>query len=250
MTVEPLTGPWMRTAHYRPGRERQQWGRVVFLGIHTAEGGSSAKALGEYFQTTTREVSSHCGIGQDGGYAEYVRYFNTAWTMPPINDDTDNVELLGFAAWSRADWLRHPKMLETFAHWLAWRSEVRNIPLHVLTAAEAKAGKPGLLMHRIANDAWHASDHVDPGRNLPWDIVLARANALREVDMPLSKEDLDKIRAIVRDEIKAEASDAVWTGPDSWPALETDPVNPNRTPGGFIRDMGRALRDHANRGVV
>ena len=188
MSVDPLDGPWIPADHYRSNRSRQKWGRVVFLGTHTAEGGSSAKALGEYFQRTDRDVSSHCGIGQGGEYAEYVRYSHTAFTMPPVNDDSENCELLGFAAWSRSEWLDHAKMLNTFAHWLAWRSEVRNIPLRVLTASEAKAGKAGILMHRTATEAWHVSNHTDPGTHFPWDLVLAKARDIREDDMPTAKE--------------------------------------------------------------
>jgi N-acetylmuramoyl-L-alanine amidase len=210
MGVEPLHGEWIPAPHFRDNRNRQKWGRVIFLGTHTAEGGSSAAALGGYFQRTTRLVSSHCGIGQSGEYAEYVRYLYTAWTMNPVNDDTDNCEIMGFAAWSRDEWLKQTKMLDTFAHWLAWRSEVRNIPLRVLSAADAKAGRPGILMHRTVTAAWPGeSTHEDPGPNFPWDYVLNLAKEIggSSVSYPTPKTNdvyLSKLHVGQMD------SDSVW----------------------------------------
>jgi hypothetical protein len=202
VSVAPPKGNHMQSPKYRKGRGRMRWGRVVFLVTHTAEGGSSAVALGNYFRDTDRNVSSHCGIGVDGEYVTYVSYNDTAWTAAPINDDGDQCELMGYARWSRSDWLKQTKMLGTFARWLAWRSEVRNIPLRVLTAAQAKQGTPGILMHRTVTAAWpDVSSHTDPGPNFPWDVVLKRANEIKNPPVD------------TRDEFERAAAEDIWKVP-------------------------------------
>jgi hypothetical protein len=244
VSVTPLDGPWIPATHYRSNRSRMKWGRVIFLGTHTAEGGSTARALGLYFQKTTRDVSSHCGIGQAGDYAEYVRYSHTAFTMPPVNDDTDNCELMGFAAWSRTTWLSHKPMLDKFSHWLAWRSEVRKIPLHVLSASEAKAGQPGILMHRTATLAWGQSDHTDPGPNFPWDYVLPRAKDIRD-DMPTTKEIADAVaKELLSSDFVHQFAEKFLNQdgiiPNSFPG--TDPANTHLTPRGVAVETGEEFK--------
>ena len=176
--VTALKGPFISAAGYTNGRYMRQAKKVKWLGVHTAEGATDEMSLGNFFDNNAGG-SSHGGIGQDGGFAQYVSHWDTAWTNPPLNEESDTIELCGFAKWTRAEWLRRPEMLETFAHWLAWRSEVRDIPLTLLSVDELEGGKPGIVMHRTVNGVYHMSSHWDPGYNLPWDIVLPHARQIR-----------------------------------------------------------------------
>lgn len=175
--VAPVEGAYIQARGYRRGRARMKWGRVLFIGIHSAEGATDAVTLGRYFSGTTAG-SSHAGVGQNGAYVGYVGYGDTAWAIPPVNDDTDNVEICGFAHWTRGQWLAYPEMLETVARWIAWRAAVRGIPLRRLTSAEARAGRSGVVGHNEVSQAWHDSTHWDPGPGFPWDVVIGRAIAI------------------------------------------------------------------------
>lgn len=175
-----LTGPFIPALGYTRGRSLVERKAVNILVVHSAEGATDEVGLGAFFKRT-KAGSSNCGIGQDGGYALYVRYADTAWANPPLNQESDNVELCGFAKWTRAQWLAHMPMLETLARWLAWRCAVRRIPIVLLTAADVKAGKPGIVDHRVLNAALHASDHWDVGYHFPWDVVIARARQIAGV---------------------------------------------------------------------
>lgn len=180
MAVTAPRGPFIRAAGQRTGRARAKWkGGPRLLVIHTAEGATTAEDLGAWFQSEAgSEGSSHAGIGQTGDYAEFVRYSDTAWTAPPVNDDAEQVELCGFAKWSRAQWLERPDMLETLARWLAWRAQVRGIPLRHVKGTSLRLGRAGVTTHVDINKVWKQSSHWDPGTGFPMDLVLTRAKAI------------------------------------------------------------------------
>lgn len=172
-----LLGPFIPAAGYRQGRAFAEAKSVSWLQVHTAEGSTEEIGLGNFFRGT-RDGSSHAGAGQGGGYAGYVPYTDTAWTGPPINEESDTLEVCGFARWSREEWLAHGPMLETVAKWLAWRAAVRQLPLLKRSTADLLNGLPGVTGHVDITNAWHQSDHQDPGGNFPYDTVLARARTL------------------------------------------------------------------------
>ena len=57
-------------------------------------------------------------------------------------------------------------------------------PVH-LTVAQLKAGRKGFVGHVDVSNAYHQSDHDDPGPNFPWDyyLGLVRANLEEDEDM-------------------------------------------------------------------
>lgn len=175
-----LNGPHIQARSYRRGRSFKERRAVTLLVAHSAEGARTARDLGAFFHRATTG-SSNAGIGQQGDYCTYVNYGDTSFANPPLSEEADTVELCGFARWSRAQWLAYPKMLETFAHWIAWRCAVRRIPIVKLSVAQLKAGKPGIVDHDDVSDAYHLSDHWDLGAHFPWDVVLPRAKQIAGV---------------------------------------------------------------------
>ncbi|MEO6205030.1 MAG: peptidoglycan-binding domain-containing protein [Mycobacteriales bacterium] len=175
MTAQELKGPFIQAKGYSRGK-----GQVNWLVLHTAQGSRTVQSLGNYF-AGTKAGSSNGGVDEDE-YAAYVTYNNTAWTNPPINTQSDTLELCGFAAWTRAEWLtEHPGMLEMAARWIAWRASVRGIPIRLITGADAANGKSGILDHKRVNDAFGKSNHTDVGPGFPWDVVISRA---QEIALP------------------------------------------------------------------
>ena len=177
-----MTGPHIQATGYRKGRARKRWPQngITFLALHSAEGAKDEIELGNFFRNSGR-ASSNAGIGQDGGYASYVRYADTPWTNPPIHDDTETLEICGFARWTRRDWLAQPRMLKGVAQWIAWRAKVNGIPIRRIEGENLRRGLRGIVDHDGINDVFKQSSHWDLGESFPWDVVLDMARGLSGV---------------------------------------------------------------------
>jgi hypothetical protein len=163
-------------------------GKILWIIVHTAEGSTNVRSLGNYFAKASVQASSHVGI-DDTEMAQYVPYTEQAWTARSANPYADQAELCGFAKWTRADWLSHPGMLELTAQWIAERCKARGIPPVKLSAADVAARKPGVIGHVEITNGLKDGTHTDPGPSFPWDVVMARVNAILkptpvEDDMP------------------------------------------------------------------
>ena len=58
--------------------------------------------------------------------------------------------------------------LELTAHLAAWRCEARGWPVRRLTPQQIIAGEKGICGHIDMTNAFHQSDHTDPGVGFPW----------------------------------------------------------------------------------
>lgn len=156
--------------------------RVRLVVIHTTEGARDVDSLGAYFQRVTN-VSYH-GAFDDQRFESYVDYSDAAWSIRNGNAITDNAAYCAFAAWTRAEWLRHPRMLELSAAWIAERCTARGLPIRRLSTAETAAAvrdpkhPGGVIMHRDYTWATGDGTHTDCGDGLPWDLIIPRAQQL------------------------------------------------------------------------
>jgi hypothetical protein len=153
---------------------------VRCLAIHTTEGIMRAADLRDW---TSWAGSSHASCDEtgallDGAADGFVDYARAAWTIRNGNPWTDNLEICGWARWTRSDWLARPKLLEAVAVWLARRSTARGIPLQHLTVDKLRAGHRGCIDHDDYSDATGDGTHWDVGESFPWDVVLPRAVVL------------------------------------------------------------------------
>lgn len=149
--------------------------KVRLLIVHTAEGARTVESLGAWFSVASRQVSSHAGI-DDKRIETYVPYDMAAWTCRAANAIADQVELCGFAAWTRDQWLReHPNMLKLCARWLRERAVARSIPLRKLTPAQVAAGESGVIAHVDWTVGMRDGSHTDCGTGFPWDEVMRLA---------------------------------------------------------------------------
>ena len=159
--------------------------RVRLVVLHTTEGARTVESLGRYFQTGTDQASYHAAF-DDRRAETYVDYGRAAWALRKANPISDNAAFCAFAAWTRAEWLRHPRMLELAAQWVAQRCAARGVPIRRLTLAEAAAcvrdpNHPGgVIMHRDYTWATRDGTHHDCGDHLPWNVILTRARELAD----------------------------------------------------------------------
>jgi hypothetical protein len=155
--------------------------RVRVFALHTTEGIMRAAHLRDW---TGWAGSSHAscdetGVLLSGAGDGFVDYSRASWTLRNGNPWSDNLEICGWASWTRAEWLARPKLLEAVARWLAERHRARpDVPLRRLTGAELRAGQAGVIDHDEYSDATGDGDHWDVGEQFPWDVVLPRAQVL------------------------------------------------------------------------
>lgn len=155
-----------------PNRSRRSGAPVRIVAVHTAEGALNVTSLGNYFARASVQASSHAGI-DDHSIETYVPYSEAAWTMRSANNIADQVELCGFAAWTRTQWLNeHRPMLELCARWIRERCQARGIPIRKLTPAQVGAGMAGVCGHIDWTLGMRDGTHTDPGSGFPWDFVM------------------------------------------------------------------------------
>lgn len=149
--------------------------RVIWICVHTAEGIRDVDDLQAYFNSGVA-ASSHAGADDRKLEEGWVPYDRASWTLRNGNARSDNLELCGFAAWSRKEWLdNHQGMLNNAALWIRRRCNARGIPIVKLSAADVAAGKAGVIGHADYTNGTRDGSHWDPGPGFPWDVVIAKA---------------------------------------------------------------------------
>lgn len=153
--------------------------KPTIIGIHTMEApeaGTTAEAVANYFKTV--QASSHWCVDDDSR-VRVVMDEDAAWTMPPLNNVSLNVEMAGYASQTRAQWADSysERTLDNVALCVAEWCHKFGIPIRHLTDDQIRAGNKGLAGHIDVNRVFHASDHTDPGPNFPWTEFLSKVTA-------------------------------------------------------------------------
>lgn len=179
-----LTGQWY---------DNQQ--TIRLLAIHTAEGARTDESLAD-FCDRMNDRSYHDGC-DDNSITRMVPHKYSAWHLRGGNSLSLGFCTTGFADWSRATWMNHPKMLRSCAWWLEKESHDHNVRLVKLSSAEV--GKvvrdrqgSGVCGHIDYTKGTGDGTHWDPGYNFPWDYVMGLARHYREMRLDEMVTDADK----------------------------------------------------------
>lgn len=161
-----VVGP--RCVYHGPDRYPDSIRLVV---VHDAEG-STARGVAAYGASAAATASWHFAV--DG--KEAVRCLPDdviAWAAPGANSDGLQLEICGFARWSRGTWFIHQASLKRSA-WVTARWCVRyGLRARWLTDSEVAGGDAdGLTTHAQVNRVFKKSDHTDPGANFPYAYFL------------------------------------------------------------------------------
>ena len=197
---------------------------VIWVAVHTAEGPydddpadpkvdpGSAQDLLAYFQRDSVRASSHAIADDDVLLDNLVSYGRGAWTLRGGNSRSDNLELCGRAGWSRTTWLTHDGMLDNCAEWITRRAAARGWtePLVRIGAAGVAARRRGVIGHIDYTEGADDGSHWDPGPGFPWDVVLDRANRIKDgrEDQDMTPEDWKRLDAKL-DDIRGAVGNAV-----------------------------------------
>ena len=137
--------------------------------IHDTESGpTSARGVANYFAHLpyTKKVSSHKIVDRNECITAVKDPF-VAWAAPGSNSDGLQLEICGYARWSKRTWFVNQATLKRAAWVVAKWCIKYHIPAKWLTPAQIRAGAYGVTTHADVNKAYGMSSHTDPGPNFP-----------------------------------------------------------------------------------
>lgn len=128
------------------------------------------------FAHTSRDASAQYVVDPTDTI-QCVRDDTIAYGAPP-NQGSIHVELCDIQGGSPSRWQddNHQLMLRRAAALVAGLCLKYDLPVVRLTSAQLRAGKKGICGHIDITNAWHQTDHVDPGPDFPWTQFLALVN--------------------------------------------------------------------------
>jgi hypothetical protein len=159
-----------------PNRRSGRRGSIVFIGMHTMEapeGPSTAENVARYFMNPAIQASSHWCV-DNNSRVRCVNDGDEAWTMPPVNPNSLNIELAGYASQGSAQWndAYSRALLDNAAVCAAEWCRKYSIPLRHNSDAQIKGYTKGFVGHVDVNRVFRSSDHSDPGKSFPWSDFL------------------------------------------------------------------------------
>lgn len=152
--------------------------RCALIIAHTNEGPAtgSVEGLLNYLARPETQASYTIVVGGDGRIGRSNSDDYVPWAAgSPANERGLHICFLGYSRQTREEWLSRPAQLAAGARVIRDWHDRYGIPLVKLNGAQMRAGQRGVGGHVDTVDAWHSTDHSDPGPHFPWDVLLAKA---------------------------------------------------------------------------
>lgn len=143
--------------------------RHIFL--HDEEA-SNARSAAQWFANPDSAGSAQLCVDDKECYRTLPDLI-IPWAVPGGNTDGLHIEMAGFAAWKKWQWLKHRRMLNNGAKKMARWCVDYNIPAHFIGPTAMHAGKKGLVTHATVSKytAMYGlggdHSHTDPGAFFP-----------------------------------------------------------------------------------
>jgi hypothetical protein len=161
--------------------------------VHTTEGGeglASAEGLAGFCAGPKTPIFNQKGERTGTNVASYHWVCDADSVIPlapenvianhaaGANGFSIGICLTGKAGQTAAEWADEMSApaVELAARLAGERAQALGIPLRRLSSDELKAGASGICGHINVNEAFHKTDHTDPGNDFPWDRFLALAH--------------------------------------------------------------------------
>lgn len=153
-------------------------GLIKRIYIHTFEGRDlDAIAMARYQLSPAAGGSYHIVIDVNGMTARENDDEYIPWSAgPKANRDGIHISLAGQAAFSRDTWLRRGKQLDKLADVVAAYCKAYGVPAIYRNAAALQSDRWGISTHADAAIAWRETDHTDPGKGFPMDVLIDKVN--------------------------------------------------------------------------
>lgn len=177
MDGNPSSIAFIQAAHYRKGR----LGAITGATIHSMEApekGSTAESVARYFaRPDIRPSSAHYNIDSDS-IVQSVKDRDTAYHAPGASHAHLGLEHAGYARQTAAEW-HDPfswAMLQLSAGLLGAKAEQYGFPLVYIDRHDlARGNLRGVTTHNEVSQAFHKSNHWDPGSGFPMREYLGMA---------------------------------------------------------------------------
>jgi len=182
-------GPRIQVHDDRFGARKSGPNRLLV--VHTSEGSegpTSAENLGAFMTMPgdrlnpdgTRFGASYHYVTDTDRVLPAVPDDVVAYAAAGANNDGIHVCIPGKAGQTRAQWLdaTSRSYIRQAVAVMVDKAREHGIPLDLLTVAEIVAGAAGYCGHVDISNAYHRSDHTDPGAQFPWDVLATDIAAL------------------------------------------------------------------------
>ena len=163
--------------------------RVDWIVIHTMQApcvvGRAQHCADEFAKVLPKPKSAHYSV-DPSTVIQSVHEYDVAWHAPGANRRGVGIEHAGYASVagvdSPTDWTtpEAQDMLALSATLCAAICKRWGIPVVKVGSSGLLANQRGITGHIDCTDAWHKSDHRDPGPTWPWDSFVAAIQAERE----------------------------------------------------------------------
>ena len=220
MTLQRVQIP---SPNYSSSRARSR-----LLVVHTSEGATTFRSLGNFLAQSSSGVSYHVGFDDttSAQVGEYVQPPCKSWSAHSANNEGEHgcccTPSGASSGWSRADWLARPRMLDACAAWLREEGARYGIPVVKIGPDQIRAGGAGVCGHGDCVQAGLGGSHTDPGANFPWDYVCASSSGGGDDDV--NEQDYARIASdtqrIVTDVLRKEGVSGAKAAADTWSESE------------------------------
>lgn len=179
-----MSYPYLQARNH--GGDQSSVNRIVIHATVSPTVVGGAQSIANYFHTTTRDASAHYVV--DPKYIWQCLHETTVGYHAPPNYASIGIELCDPQEGSGTRWSDsgHRAMLKLAADLTKKVASRWNVPLRKLSASDLRAGKRGVCGHVDVSNAWHLTDHGDPGSAFPWNYFMAllHDNPPKEDDVP------------------------------------------------------------------
>lgn len=179
-------------AYHHGGQDNLTPTRVVIHCTVSPCQRGGAQATAGYFQSPSSGGSAHL-VADPGEIVRCLPDDTVAWHAPP-NQYSLGIELTDPVAGDPTRWQDqdHQAMLGLAAQAVAAWCNQYQIPIVKLSSQDLLDGKHGICGHVDVSNAWHYSDHWDPGPDFPWvqfiGLVRQAANPQPKVEDDMTPE--------------------------------------------------------------
>jgi N-acetyl-anhydromuramyl-L-alanine amidase AmpD len=174
---------FLQAAHCRPAnRTAIDW--IVIHSAEIAQVTGAAASLMRACAKSERIASWHFAV-DNAEVTQSVRETDIAFHAPGANAMGIGIELVASASFTSDDWDDDysRSVISRAANLTAALCNRWNIPAAFVDSAGLLAGTRGITTHAAATDAWHKSDHTDPGPAFP---VQRFLDLVRQYSQPVA----------------------------------------------------------------
>lgn len=147
------------------------------VGYPAASKKGAASGTAKYFAMQASGGSAHYIYDSSRHEEHCVPETIIGWHAPP-NGHSIGIEICGEASYTRTQWLS-PEVWPAVEEAAARTRDLcvrYGLPMRKLTVAQLRAGAEGVCGHVDVSNAFHQTDHSDPGPHFPWDEFMHLVN--------------------------------------------------------------------------